>query len=125
MYADPKSHLFTGRSIRIRFRYGLLHRDSTLHRINGTGEIGDETVASRVKDPTTMRGDQGIDDGPIRGEGTEGADLILPHQAAVALDIGGEDRGELSFDGVRFQGSAPPGTSIARYVKRSEGCKPF
>jgi hypothetical protein len=88
VHPDPKSHLLIGRSIQIRLRYGFLHVNSTLHRVNGTGEIGDETAASRVKDPTTIRGDQGIDDGPIRGEGTKGADLILPHQAAVALDIG-------------------------------------
>jgi hypothetical protein len=42
----------------------------------------------------------------------KGSDLILPHEAAVAFDIGGEDRGELSFDGVRFQGL---GTSRIEY----------
>ena len=31
--------------------------------------------------------------------------LISPHQTAIALDIRCEDRGRLSFDGVRFQGS--------------------
>ena len=35
-------------------------------------------------------------------------DFISPHQADVTLDIGGENRGELPFDGVRFQPSAPP-----------------
>ena len=38
----------------------------------------------------------------------KGADLILPHQAAVAFDIGSEDHSELSFDGVRFQNPSPP-----------------
>ena len=50
-----------------------------------------------------MRSDQGIDDGPVSVEGAKRADLILPHEAAVAFDIGGEDRGQLSFDGARFQ----------------------
>jgi hypothetical protein len=31
--------------------------------------------------------------------------LISSHQTAIALDIRCEDRGRLSFDGVRFQGS--------------------
>ena len=31
--------------------------------------------------------------------------LISPHQTAIALDIRCEDRGRLSLDGVRFQGS--------------------
>src|SRR5216684_647415 len=85
--ADPKPHLLADRSISILLGYGVLHRDSTLHGINGAGEIGDETVASRVEDPTTMRGYQPIDDDPIRGEGAKGADLIEPHQSAVAFDI--------------------------------------
>ena len=58
MYANAKPHLLTGRSIRIFLCYGVLHRDSTLHSIHGAGEVGDETIASRVKDPTVMRGDQ-------------------------------------------------------------------
>jgi len=74
-----------------------------LDGIHSAGEIGDEAIASRVEDPTAMRGDQVIDDDPIRGQGAKGADLIEPHQAAVAFDIRGEDRGELPFDGVRFQ----------------------
>jgi len=41
-------------------------------------------------------------------EGAKSGNLVLPHQTAIALDIGCEDRGELSLDGVRFQGSAPP-----------------
>jgi hypothetical protein len=113
--------LITGRSIRILFRYGVLHRDSTLHGIDSAGEVSDKAIASRVEDSTAMSGDQPIDDDPIRGEGAKGANLIEPHQAAVALDIGGEDRGELPFDGVRFQGSAPPRSSIARPDERSEG----
>src|SRR6516165_3935989 len=101
--SNAEPHLLTGRSIRILFGYGLLHSDGTLHSIHGTGEIGDEAVARRGEDPTAMRGDQGIDDGPVSVEGAKRADLILPHEAAVAFHIGGEDRGELSFDGWRIQ----------------------
>ena len=43
--------------------------------------------------PTAMGGNQGIDDGPVSVEGAKRADLILPHEAAVAFHIGGEDRG--------------------------------
>jgi hypothetical protein len=84
-----------------------------LHGIHGTGEIGDEAVASRVEDPTAMRGDQPINDNPVSRERAKGADLIEPHQAAVAFDIGGKDCGELPFDRTFFQGSAPPRSSIA------------
>jgi hypothetical protein len=118
---DPEPHLLTGRSISILLGYGLLNLDGTSHGINGAGEISDEAVASRVEDPASVRGDQAIDDDPVCGEGAEGADLISPHETAVAFDIGCEDRGKLSFDGVRFQGSAPPRSSIARPAQISEG----
>src|SRR5215472_16060283 len=81
----------------------ILHRDRALHGIDGAGEISDEAVPRRVEDPPAMRGDQVIDDDPIRREGAESTDLIPAHQAAVALDIGGEDRGQLSFDRWGFQ----------------------
>jgi hypothetical protein len=123
--ADAEPHLLGGRSARIFVGYGVLHRDGALHGIHGTGEISDEAIARRVEDPTAMRGDQAVDDDPVRGEGVKGADLISPHETAVAFDIGGEDRGKLSFDGVRFQSSAPPRSTIAQPGKRSEGCYPF
>jgi hypothetical protein len=68
-----------------------------------------------------MRGDQPIDYDPVSRERAERADLIEPHQSAVAFDIGGKNCRELSFDGVRFQGSAPPQSSIDLPDARSEG----
>jgi hypothetical protein len=114
-----------GAGVRVLFRYGVLHVDGTLHGIDGAGEVRDKAVTSRAKDPTAMRGDQAVDNGPILGQGAKGADLIEPHQSAVAFDIGCEDRGELPFDPRGFQGSSPPRSSIARPDARSAVCKPF
>lgn len=36
------------------------------------------------------------------------ADFVEPHEAAVAFDIGCEDRREFPFDRVGFRRSAPP-----------------
>src|SRR5258708_23978655 len=121
MYADAEPHLLGGRSIRILLSDRLLNLDGTLHGIHGAGEIGDETVARRVEDPTAMRGDQAIDDEPVGREGAKGADLISAHLEAVTFDIGSEYCRELSFDPVGFQGSAPPWWSIARPDAISEG----
>jgi hypothetical protein len=117
--------LLIGRSISVLLSYGLLNFDGALHGIHGAGEIGKDAVASSVEDPTAMRGDQAIDDDSVGRESAKSADLILPHQAAIAFDIRCEDRRELSFNPVGFQGSAPPGTSIAPPDARSEACKPF
>jgi hypothetical protein len=92
-----------------------------LYGIHGAGEISDKAIASRIEDPTAMRGDQPIDDNPVGREGAERANLVEPHQAAVAFDIGCEDRRELSFDPVSFQGSVPPRSIIAGSEARSEG----
>jgi len=77
--ANSKPHRLTGRSLRILLGQGVLHRDRALHGVHGAGEIGDETVARGVEDPTPMRGDQPVDDDPVGRERTKGADLILPH----------------------------------------------
>src|SRR5690348_6113903 len=121
---DAETHLHTGGPISVLLCHGVLHRDSTLHGIDGADEIGDEAIASRVEDPTAMRGDQAVDDGSVTVESAERADLISLHESAVAFDIGCEDRGELPFDRTFFQGSAPPGSSIARPTTSSEGRKP-
>jgi hypothetical protein len=110
--ADPKPHLLGGWSIRILLGDRFLNLDGTLHGIHSTGEVGDDTIASRAEDPAPMRGDQPISDDPICGERAKRANLVDAHEAAVALDIGGEDCGELSFDRVGFQGS---GTSSINY----------
>src|SRR5262249_53056837 len=41
---------------------------------------------------------QAVNDLAIRRERAQRTDLVDAHQAAVAFDIGGEDRGELAFD---------------------------
>jgi len=90
--ADPELHLITGRSISVFPSYGLLNFDGAFDGIHGAAEIGNNAVARGVEDPTAMRGDQAIDDDPVGREGLKGADLISPHQAAVAFDIGCENR---------------------------------
>ena len=124
--ADAEPHLLIGLFLRILLGYGVLHRDSTLRGTHGAREIGDQTVTSRAENPTAMRGDEAIDDDPVGRERSKGTDLIPTHEGAVAGDIGGENRGELPFDGMRFQGS---GTSRFEYSSTGQKvrglCKPF
>jgi hypothetical protein len=97
-----------------------------LRGIHGAGEISDEAIARCIEDPASVRGDKGIDDGSVPVESAERADLISLHEAAIAFDIGCEDRGKLSFDGARFQGF---GTSQVEYSpirrKSPKACKRF
>jgi hypothetical protein len=64
--------------LRLFQKVPVLHRDRALHRVHGAGEIGDETVAGRVEDPTAVRGDQTIGDYRVCSEGAQGANLVLP-----------------------------------------------
>jgi hypothetical protein len=104
--ADAEPHLLIGRSLRVLPGHGLLNCDGTLHRIYGAREIDDEAIARCVEDPTSMRGDQVVDDDSVSRESAKSADLISAHEGAVARDIGGENCGKLSFDGSGLQGSA-------------------
>jgi hypothetical protein len=70
--ADAEPHRLTGRPIRILLGDGVLHRDSALHGIYDTGEIGDEAITRRVEDPTAMRANQAIDNDPVSRERAEG-----------------------------------------------------
>src|SRR5215469_12767688 len=127
--ADTELHLLIGKAIGVLLGDSILRRDRALHGIDGAGEISDETVTRRVEDSASMRGDQPIDDDPVSRKGAKGADLISAHQAAVALHIGCEDRGELSFDGWGFQSRhlpnpeyIPTSCEIRGVLGHSEAC---
>ena len=98
MNTDAEPHRFARRAALILLADNLLHSDGALHRINCAGEVGNDAVAGSVDDPPAMRRDQSVHDGAVRLEPIQGADLVLPHQLAVARDVGREDRCEFSFD---------------------------
>jgi hypothetical protein len=121
VYTDPKPHLLTGRSIGVLLSCGLLHLDSTLHGIHGTGEIGKNAVARRIEDPTAMSGDQAIDDGPVRGKGAKRADLI-EHPSTSAAKIAESFRSTLWASKVRSSQAeyTPTGQEFRGPVNHSE-----
>ena len=118
MDADAEPHGFALGHARIFLGQSLLHRDRALHGIDGTDEIGDDAVAGGVEDPPAMRRDQPVHDFAAGLEPGERAGLVQPHQPAVAGDVGGEDRGEFSFD--RWDGhlAAPLDAEYSRSNRR-------
>ena len=71
--------------------------------------------------------DQGGDQGTIGGEGADGGFFIVAHEAAVARDIGAEDRRQLAFhpDGgrlVRHHASSLTGDYPALQVASVNRC---
>jgi hypothetical protein len=89
MHADAKTHL-------LFFGERFLHCDRALDGIDRTGEIGDDAVAGAAEDAPAIGRDAPVEDRAAGGQPAQGADLVLPHQPAVAFDIGREDRRELA-----------------------------
>jgi len=75
-----------------------LHVNRALHRIDDARKLGKHAVTRGVENAPAIPRDKRIDDLAIRRERAQRADFVDAHEAAVAFDIGGEDRGELAFD---------------------------
>jgi hypothetical protein len=67
-----------------------------LDGIDRTGEIRDDAVAGAAENAPAIGRDALVENGATGGQPTQGADLVLPHQPAVAFDISGKDRRELA-----------------------------
>src|SRR5437879_3758078 len=61
------------------------------------GKLRQHTITCCTYDSAMVPCDQGIDDLAVGREGTEGAFFIGAHEAAVAVDIGTENGGELAL----------------------------
>jgi hypothetical protein len=79
----------------------------TLHGLDGAGKLRQEAIARRADDVTPVLFNQRIGRCAVSGQGVQGADLIFLHQAAVAFDIGMEDRRKLTFDILGRHGRTP------------------
>jgi len=66
------------------------------------GEFGENAVTGRAADPAAVLHDDRIGDGAMGRERRQCAFLVDAHQAAIPLDIGGEDGDELSLERRRF-----------------------
>ena len=100
MDADAEPHQLVTGVARVLLRDCRLHRDGALDGINRAGEVGDDAVTGGVEDAAAVRRDQPVHDHAARLKPVERANLVMRHQPAVAGNVSGEDRCELSFDGL-------------------------
>jgi hypothetical protein len=80
----------------VRLGYGSLRLHRALHGFNRTPKFGKHTVASRVRYAAPVFPNEPVQDCAPLGQTFERADLILAHEAAVALHIRCEDCDEAS-----------------------------
>ena len=86
----------------------LLHPHGAAHRVHDTGELGQHAVAGGVGDPAAEGHDQLVDRRPVRRERGQRCFLVLGHQAAVAFDVGREDRDQPAIEAWCFHQFDPP-----------------
>jgi hypothetical protein len=75
-----------------------LDLDRTANRVEHAGEFGEHAIAGGVRDPASMLADELVDDGPAGRQRGHRRLFVAVHQAAVALDIGGQDCREASLE---------------------------
>jgi hypothetical protein len=117
MNADPETHLLARGASGVFLGNRLLEGDGAFDRIDRAGEVSHYAVAGSIEDATMMGRNQRIEDRPIGLKPAQGADLILPHEAAVLGNVSGKNHRELSFDDLGVYhlaslGGANTGTDI-------------
>src|SRR6266851_703677 len=95
--ADAELHPPLGWQIRVLGLERGLDLDGALDGIHDAGELGEYAVAGGIDEASVMLLDQRIDQLAMRGQSTKSGLLVLPHEAAIAEDIGTEYGGELAF----------------------------
>jgi hypothetical protein len=98
MHSDPELETTIFRYILVCTRECILHLGSAPDGIDGARELGQDTVASGVRDPPTVFDNEPIHDLTMGGQGAEGADLILLHHARIACHVSREDGGQPPLD---------------------------
>ena len=96
--ADPEAHPSPFGFAIIRACKRLLDLDRTVNRVEHADEFGEHAIAGGVRDPPSMLPDQIVDYRTTGRQCRHRRLFVAMHQAAVALDIGGEDRHKPSLD---------------------------
>src|SRR5260370_29840744 len=98
----------------VGFRTRGLGLDGALDRINGACKFRQHAVASGICDPAAMRRDQAVQNLAPLGQIPKRSDLVPPHQAAIAFDVGRENRHKPALD-ISHLGLDPPWTALTAY----------
>src|SRR4051794_38571614 len=110
--SEPEQDTPLVRYIQVGLCECRLHGNSALDGIHGTRELGQDTIACRVGDPTRMVSNQTIHDLAMSVQSAERPDLVVAHQSRVACHISGKDGDEPPFDFVLLWAHRTPGVAM-------------
>ena len=115
------------RHVNVAFAHLALDIGGAGHRVHDARELHQHAVAGQLDDAAPMLGDLRVDQlAAVRLEGRERGALVGPHQAAVADDVGSQDRGQATFHAalapVQTERSLSPNLASPRYP--TKGSRP-
>src|ERR1041385_7003221 len=83
----------------VAFGHEALDVDGTAYRIDDTGELDEDAVARGLDDAPPMLRDFRVDyRPPVAFQGSQSAFLVNTHQARIAGDVRGQNRGQPSLN---------------------------
>jgi hypothetical protein len=82
----------------VRFSESSLRIHSALHRVNRTSELGKRTIARCICYPAPVVSNEPVEDRAPFGQLLERANLVSPHETAVARNVCREDCDEASAE---------------------------
>ena len=94
-------HLSVCRKLDVPHGKLSLHLNRALHRVNHARKLGQEIIAGGIDHPAGMVLNGLGHQLPICGQRPNRGNLIITHEATIALDIGAQDGGEFAPDGGR------------------------
>jgi len=96
--ANAKRDLAVRRDAGIAITHAFLHACRAAHGIDHAAEFDEKTVSHRLDDATAMLSDQRVDQLlAVRFQCNKSAALIVAHQAAIAGNVGRNDRCQASL----------------------------
>ena len=100
----------------------ILDSNSTMHRIDDAGKLGQHAISCGFRDPTAVFRNEPIHDLTVSGESPERSGLISAHQARIACHVRREDRGQPPFQALVLRRHAfPPAMVMVIVIRLIEG----
>ncbi len=94
---DAEFHPAFGWQIRVLGPECGLDLDGAFHRIHNAGELRQHAITGGVHEAPAVLLDAGVNDFAIGGKRMQCRLFIFPHEAAIAVYVGAEYGGELTF----------------------------
>jgi hypothetical protein len=96
MDAHSVKNAFALRLFRVALNHQPLDRDGAFYGVDHGGELQQEPVAHRLDDPAASASDQRPSRVAMRAHRPRRPRLVLAHEAGIADDVDGHDRGEFA-----------------------------